>query len=261
MESEQGALVVTISLDGCSTLTTERGQELQFRRGYSTVASIRSSAGQRRYSAACTARQIRLIASAQWLEQNLGEADASRLIRKEGMAVLTHSPTVPMADLSARLIPNLRFRRAHDQVLLRGAALTILAVELTRVLDASTLHRTASLPQRDVERLHAARDLIQSQLEIPFTLCQISKSVGLSETRLKDGFKTLFGVTPFQFLLELRMRKAWDLLIESGCNVGVAGYRVGYEHPTNFATAFKRYFGISPKELKRRGYRSPSQTN
>ncbi|MNG39296.1 Helix-turn-helix domain protein [compost metagenome] len=49
-------------------------------------------------------------------------------------------------------------------------------------------------------------------------------------------------------LHEIRMRKAYTLL-ESGCQVAQAAYRVGYKFPGSFSTAFTRFFGKPPKSV------------
>ena len=49
-------------------------------------------------------------------------------------------------------------------------------------------------------------------------------------------------------LTEMRMRRAWELL-ETGCQVAQAAYRVGYCHPANFSAAFTRFHGRAPKSV------------
>ncbi|MDF3852258.1 helix-turn-helix domain-containing protein, partial [Achromobacter denitrificans] len=40
----------------------------------------------------------------------------------------------------------------------------------------------------------------------------------------------------------------WELL-ETGCQVAQAAYRVGYRHPANFSAAFTRFHGRAPKSV------------
>lgn len=74
--------------------------------------------------------------------------------------------------------------------------------------------------------------------------------VGINQTKLKSGFKQLFGTTVFGYLTDIRMEKARLLILSEKKNVGEVADLVGYQHPHHFAAAFKRKFGYSPGKLK-----------
>ncbi len=82
-------------------------------------------------------------------------------------------------------------------------------------------------------------------LTIPY-LCA---AVGTNEFALKQGFREVFGVSPHKMLVDIRMRKA-QALLESGEPVSSVAYKVGFQHPSSFSAAFRRYFGCVPKSLK-----------
>lgn len=63
-------------------------------------------------------------------------------------------------------------------------------------------------------------------------------------------FKRVYGITPRQYLRDLRLSKAKELL-KQGLSVTRVCYDVGYESLPTFSSAFKRGTGYSPKEFQK----------
>jgi AraC-like DNA-binding protein len=83
------------------------------------------------------------------------------------------------------------------------------------------------------------------------TIRQVARAVGMNDTSLKRGFRAVFGETVFSFSVRCRMQQALTLLLrEQRLSVARVAEAVGYSHQTSFATAFRRYFGISPKDAR-----------
>lgn len=104
---------------------------------------------------------------------------------------------------------------------------------------------------REVGRVHEARDLIADQFQKPPSIPKLARLVGLNQTKLKSLFKATFGTTINDFTQKCRMDRAAELLTSSDIGVAEVAYAVGYEYPANFSNAFKRYFGHTPRQLRR----------
>lgn len=65
-------------------------------------------------------------------------------------------------------------------------------------------------------------------------------------------FKRYTGLPPMQYILSLRMTNARLLLEESGCNVSEVAAIVGFENPLYFSRLFKKTFGISPAQYRKK---------
>ena len=105
--------------------------------------------------------------------------------------------------------------------------------------------------QREMRCLQAARSMLMAQLARPPTIRQVARAAGINETTLKHGFKAIFGETIFEFSVRCRMQHALALLREQRLSVSEVGEAVGYRHQTSFATAFRRHFGMRPKDVRR----------
>jgi len=96
-----------------------------------------------------------------------------------------------------------------------------------------------------------AREIIMHDLKFHLTIQEISKQVGLNEFKLKVGFKQRFGMGIFECLLHARMREAKTLLLETDKPIKEIASRIGYNHVTNFITAFRNHFGQPPGHFRR----------
>jgi AraC-like DNA-binding protein len=67
-------------------------------------------------------------------------------------------------------------------------------------------------------------------------------------------FKTMTSKSPMQYLLECRMRKACDLLMEDHYAIKEIASRVGYASDAAFSSAFKRWNGKAPGAFRRLAY-------
>ena len=84
----------------------------------------------------------------------------------------------------------------------------------------------------------------------PPNLIDLAQQLEIHHMKLKQGFKELFATTPFAYLREYRLEVARNLLLENKFNVISIASRVGYSNASHFAAAFRRQYGISPKDCK-----------
>ena len=83
----------------------------------------------------------------------------------------------------------------------------------------------------------------------PIRIEEIADIVHLNRKYLVRLFKKETGLTMQQFLTRQRMREAAALL-SSGCCVSEASARVGYSDAFALSKAFKKYYGIPPKQYQ-----------
>lgn len=85
----------------------------------------------------------------------------------------------------------------------------------------------------------------------PPTIVQLAQQFGLNRTTLSAAFKQTVGKTVSEYCLDFRMQKARELLNDPDLSVSEVAYAMGYDYPTNFTSAFKKYYGFRPKEIHR----------
>lgn len=61
-------------------------------------------------------------------------------------------------------------------------------------------------------------------------------------------YKNMTSTSPLQYIKNIRLHKAKELLKQKGNNVNSAAAKVGYESTSQFSREYKRCFGISPSK-------------
>ncbi len=95
--------------------------------------------------------------------------------------------------------------------------------------------------------------LLQHNPAHPWTVAALAQEVGSSRAALARRFTELVGEPPMAFLTEWRLDLAADLLQGTEDTVEAIARRVGYGSAFALSTAFKRHFGISPREHRAGG--------
>ena len=76
----------------------------------------------------------------------------------------------------------------------------------------------------------------------------LSEEVGLSRAQLHRRIKEITGISTGEFIRNIRLKKAAELLAENKVNISQVAYMVGFSSQTHFSTAFRKFYGISPTE-------------
>ncbi len=84
------------------------------------------------------------------------------------------------------------------------------------------------------------------------TIEWIAQEVGISRVHLHRKLKEITNQTTRDFVRNIRLQKAAEILKESHINVSEVSDLVGFKNPNNFSTAFKELYGITPSEYAKR---------
>lgn len=104
----------------------------------------------------------------------------------------------------------------------------------------------------EVEQIHKAREILLSNLKNPpLTIRALAREVALNEFKLKAGFKYFYGMGVFETFQDARMDRARELLLITNKAIKEIAALAGYPRSTNFTTAFRKHFGMTPASLRR----------
>jgi AraC-like DNA-binding protein len=101
-----------------------------------------------------------------------------------------------------------------------------------------------------VKRVIQAKYFIDQNFDEPLTLDTICKEACISKFHLLRSFKKLYGLTPYQHLTFLRIKRAKELL-QTNLPVATVCYHIGFDSPTSFSGLFKKIAGRTPLEFQR----------
>jgi len=96
---------------------------------------------------------------------------------------------------------------------------------------------------------HKLLELIEASYEnSEYSIEELSEHIGLSRVHLYRKIKTLFGVSPTDFLRNYRLNKALMLLKQQQYTISEVAYMTGFTSPAYFTKCFKVLYSLTPKE-------------
>ena len=81
-----------------------------------------------------------------------------------------------------------------------------------------------------------------------FSIEDLSEHLGLSRVHLYRKMKTLFGVSPTDYLRNYRLNKAMLLLKSRKYNISEVAYMTGFTSPAYFTKCFRTLYKVTPSE-------------
>lgn len=96
------------------------------------------------------------------------------------------------------------------------------------------------------ERAARVREILSARLGDPPSLDELGRLVGCSPFYLSRQFSQATGMTIQQFLRQVRLERAAELLRAGKCNVTEAALEVGYSSLSHFTVAFRETYGCCP---------------
>lgn len=106
--------------------------------------------------------------------------------------------------------------------------------------------------QIKTEKIRKIADFIKKDLQKRYTIADLSEIFGINPTSLQESFKDIIGQTVDDFVKEIRMKRAADLLSATSLSIGEIAHRLGYKNQGKFSSAFKQRQGIGPFEYRKR---------
>lgn len=90
-----------------------------------------------------------------------------------------------------------------------------------------------------VEKINQARKIMRENVNKPLSLETLATDLNLSYTWFRRAFKEYTGISPAQYLLQMKLNRAKELLTNSNLNISEIAYDLGFESVSHFCTFFK----------------------
>lgn len=180
------------------------------------------------------------------------EIQETSLYRQKMMNEISKIAVTPaMERILAETRDFVHYRGGLGYLYLDGKMLELLSIYLSEVLELYILPQSGvALSRTEQNAIWEAKRIIDNELSYAPTCEALAKAVHLSLSKLTKGFSNMFGLPIHSYIIDQRLTKAAQLLLESNMNIGEIAFTVGYTKPSNFASAFKKKYGVVPKNYK-----------
>lgn len=171
-------------------------------------------------------------------------------IDKETPPLYINDRLTPGVTLILNQILSCPFTGSLAHLFMESKILELLTMRISEYFIKTTDHGSG-VSRKDRDKIYEARRILETSLvEVP-TLNNLARRVGMSETKLKQNFKRVFGKPVYAFFKDMRLETAREMLASGDWNVTEAAVEVGYSSLSHFSQVFRRQFGISPSRLRK----------
>ncbi|WP_337103979.1 response regulator [Paenibacillus sp. YIM B09110] len=154
-----------------------------------------------------------------------------------------------------------RFTTDNEPVTLERLRKLHTAAELESYFYAiidSLVVRTDHAAERTEETITRIKSHIELHYEEDLSLQSVADTYGLDKYQLSRMFKQQFGINYWQYVTQIRMDKAAELLSGTNLKNSAIAEMTGFVDESHFSKTFKKHFGVSPKDYRGGKHQPPN---
>jgi AraC-like DNA-binding protein len=125
-----------------------------------------------------------------------------------------------------------------------------LFVLISRALKAEWENSIKNKSPKIKELMHSAIQFVLNNFEREISITDIAKYVFLSPSYFTRAFKEHTGLSPMQYLLDIRIKRACELLKETDLKAGEIAHSVGFSNQQRFNDMFKKQIEMTPMQYR-----------
>ena len=148
------------------------------------------------------------------------------------------------------------FENGADDYLTKPFNIDLLSLRISRLIKRKVQKivpqiKDVQITSPDEKVVKDATDYVEANLSNAYiTVDTMANHLGISRIHLGKKMLSLTGQTPSEFIRQIRLRHAEQLLRQSQMTVAEVAYQVGFDNPRNFSKYFSDMFGVMPSEYK-----------
>jgi AraC-like DNA-binding protein len=169
-----------------------------------------------------------------------------KFISPKNPVVRVNAEDTVLATFS-RMMQSIRANRPALQQILAGATHNLMGL----IYSAQQAQPAADTQIANVIERAIAR--IQSEFERELDMRRLAQELGVSYSWFRHRFTTHTGLSPHQYLLELRLVRARNLLAETEFSIKEIAMQTGFEDEFYFSRLFRQKLNLSPSQWRSRG--------
>jgi len=161
------------------------------------------------------------------------------------------SQTDKKVEIYAEPLIESRTEDVVGKILSKALALNILACQLENYQDFfSGAVEKPPLTTNEIDKLLSMTDAIGEDLSKPYTIKSISDALAISPSKLQAGFTYLFGESVANYVKNLRLEKAKEIIQTTDYTMSEVAEMIGISSKSHFSKIFKSRFGLLPNQYK-----------
>jgi len=141
-------------------------------------------------------------------------------------------------------------RDALRMAYIRARAVELVCLALDHVINSPVNIKGIRLSENDEEALVQAKEILLSDFSSVPSVSELSRQLGINRNKLFYGFKIKYGCSVSEFIQTQRLEEGKRLLQHTNKSISDISHHIGFNHQSNFTTAMKKHFGLTPKQFR-----------
>lgn len=205
-------------------------------------------------SAGTIVKAVKVFFSEAWLKKYLGLGDDVDGLQQY---IALKTASFDMEPLDAEYLKwmdelwNVKQEDPLQNVFLKNRVTLLIERFFTRLAEKmKSWGGGPQIPEAEMQRLMKVEKILTKDLsEKPPSIDELAKMVNMSATRLKNGFKKMYGTGIYTYYQNMRLQKAKELLVSGKFSIKETAAATGFNTTAGFTTAFKKQFNMLPSQL------------
>lgn len=200
-------------------------------------------------------RGINVLLNNEWLADHLGVDANSGLLQKylslKASRINIEPIDIEYKKLMQEIINLVTGEEQFKQIAIQNRILLLIERFFMRLaVKMQDTSLSVKLPREDINRVMEVEAMLTEDVfKSPPPITQLAKMVHVSETKLKNDFKTVYGMPIYQYFQKARMSAAKEVLQTHKYSIKQVAQEMGFVNLSNFSIAFKKEFGMLPSKL------------
>ncbi len=172
----------------------------------------------------------------------------SKIEKKESLIGDKFTPITLLQNQALQNIFNCPLTGQLGQMMIETSITQIMLIQLHSIFQNDNFF-PASANKKDIDLAQSVKDHLRKNFLSDHSIDSLAREFATNTNKLMMLFKKTFNKSIFEYLGELRMDYAHQLLEQREYKVAEVSRIVGYKNPHHFSTAFKKRFQINPSQL------------
>lgn len=135
----------------------------------------------------------------------------------------------------------------HNDLKVQGYILEIFSY----IYDAFKKSPKNKSEKKNHSKIREMIEFINTNYQQKLTLCDIAKSGKVSKNTCINHFNEILGLTPVEYLINYRLEKSRELLLNTDLSITQIANEVGFSSSSHYCELFKKLYSLTPSQIRR----------
>ena len=162
----------------------------------------------------------------------------------QNSAIVNIGQNVVIEDIFDNMVQILKENKSGSQQVLNTSTLLALSIANYKLLNSHEKE------DPNIEKINTAVEILRHDTTSKISPEEVAERIGISYSLFRRIFREAMGTSPAQYQMEIRLRKAQELLTTTSHSIAKIGDMLGFSDTAQFSTFFRKRQNMTPREYR-----------